>query len=126
MSSTFDGLGLFNPGPHRFAQLGQGESLVANFVLGSGPPNGSTPRGLKELDVVVSGRVVAGSEGALWGQRDAIVAQLQHPPVTGVLVDHHGRTWAGMSFVGFEEGAQTDRGRTVSLSYRAVFRRFEA
>lgn len=126
MSSSFNGIGLFNSGPHRFAQLAQGESVVPNFTIGASPPNGSTPQGLKELDVVVSGRLVAGSEGALWGQRDAIVAQLQHPPVTGVLVDHHGRTWAGMSFVGFEEGAQTDRGRTVSLPYRAVFRRFEA
>ncbi len=126
MSSTFNGLGLFNSGPHRFAPLAQGESVVPNYVLGSGPPNGSTPQGPVELDVVVTGRLVAGSESALWARRDAITAQLQHPPVTGSLVDHHGRNWAGMSFIGFEEAPRTDRGRVASLAYKAVFRRFIA
>ena len=86
---------------------------------------GSVPLGLLELDVIVTGRLVAASESGLWFFRDAIVAELMHPPTAGTLIDLHGRTWTGMSFITYQEADRTDRGRVVSMAYTAVFRRFQ-
>jgi hypothetical protein len=123
MSSTFNGQGIFNSGPHRFVIGSQGESMVANFVIGASPSHGTTAQGVKELDIVVTGRLVASSESALWTLRGAVAAQLTHPPTTAPLVDHHGHTWSGLSFIEFKEEDRTDRGRATSVAYRAVFRR---
>ena len=124
MSSSFKGINLFGSGPHRFALGVQGQRVVPDYVLGFGGA-GTTPVGLVEAEVVVTGRLVASSEASLWAQRDAIVAQLLDPPAPGLLVDHHGREWATMSFIVFTEGARIDRGRMVSLAYTAQFRRFD-
>jgi hypothetical protein len=121
--SSFKSIDLFGSGPHRFAVGKQGEDVVPNFTLGAGG-SGSTAVGPIELDVIVSGRLVAASESALWTLRDAVTAQLADPPVPGTLTDGHGRTWTGMSFITYQEGDRTDRGRVVSIEYRAVFRRF--
>lgn len=123
MSSTFNSIGLFNSGPHRFAIGPQGESMVQNYIIGASPSHGSTPQGALELDIVVTGRLVATSESALWTIRNAIAAQLTHPPVTATLTDHHGHSWNDMSFIEFKEDDRTDRGRARSVAYRAVFRR---
>lgn len=125
MSSSFNGIDLFGSGPHRFALGKQGELVVQN-TAGGIPTGGSTAVAALELDVVVRGRLVASSESGLWSLRDAITAQLQHPPVQATLVDLHGRTWADMSFIRFESEARTDRGRVVSLGYVATFRRFSS
>ena len=63
------------------------------------------------------------SDSALWTLRDAVTAQLIDPPTPGTLIDEHGRTWMGMSFVGYVEEDRVDRGRVVSIGYEAVFRR---
>lgn len=122
MASSFKGLNLFGSGPHRFARSTQGQLLIADIQLGSFTPK-SNPFGLVELEIVVRGRLVASSESALWTLRDAITAQLQDPPAKGDLIDHTTRTYTDMSFVRFDEGPKTDRGRAYSLPYTARFRR---
>lgn len=123
MSSTFNGQGIFNSGPHRFAIGALGESMVNNYLIGASPSHGTTAQGEKELDIVVTGRLLASSESALWTLRNAVAAQLTHPPTMATLVDHHGHSWADMSFIEFAEEPRTDRGRVRSVAYRAVFRR---
>jgi len=120
MASTFKNLGLFDSGPHRFAVLKQGQLVVPELSQGI-PDSGSLYLGPLELKIVVTGRLVAASETALWALRDAITAQLLHPPTPGTLIDHYGRTWTDMSFSAFEPADRTDRGRTWSLAYTATF-----
>jgi predicted nucleotidyltransferase len=121
--SSFNSLDLFGSGPHRFALGPQGEDVVPNFVLGSGG-SGSTAVGPIELDVTVAGRLVAADESDLWTLRDAITVQLTDPPTAATLVDNHGHTWTGISFITYTEADRTDRGREWSIEYTAVFRKF--
>lgn len=123
MPSSYKALDLFGSGPHRFRVLAEGELVVPNTRLNPLQP-GSTPAGPIELSVEVQGRLVASSEAALWTLRDAITVVLTHPPVAASLVDPHGRTWTGMSFVRFETSDRADRGRVRSIGFRAVFVRF--
>ena len=123
MASSYKGKDLFGSGPHRFALGTLGEVVVSDLSLG-GFSSDSFAVGPRELEVVVAGRLVAASEAALWVLRDAIAAELVSPPAAGTLVDLHGRTWGDMSFITYDEGDRTDRGRAWSMSYRAVFRRF--
>jgi len=122
MPSTFKSLALF-AGPHRFALAKQGHLVVADFAIGGFGPN-SYPLGLVELEVTVTGRLIASSESALWALRDAMAAQLLDPPTPGALIDSHGRSWTDMSFHAYIEGDRTDRARLHSISYEARFRRF--
>src|SRR5690349_17593874 len=112
--STFKGLDLFGSGPHRFALRKQGQLVVPELSLGSAV-SGSLYLGPLETCVVVTGRLVAADDAALWALRDAITAQLLDPPAPGTLVDHHGRTFSDMSFITFEPADRTDRARVVSL-----------
>jgi hypothetical protein len=121
--SSFKSINLFGSGPHRFSLSVQGEEVVPNYVLGNGD-HGTYPVGPRELDVIVTGRLVAASESALWTLRDAIAAQLTDPPVPGTLIDNHGRSWSNMSFIRYEEHGPTDRGRVCSIAYTATFRCF--
>ncbi len=121
MPSSFKSLNLFGSGPHRFSLGKSGQLLVPDLVLG-GSGSGSTPQGLIELDVIVTGRLIAATEAALWVLRDAIGAQLTDPLQVGKLFDLHGRSWADVSFITFEQTGPTDRNRLISLPYRAVFR----
>ncbi len=125
MSSSFKGLDLFGSGPHRFSTAKRGQLVVSHLALGVFDA-ASAPLGLLELDVIVKGRLVAPGESALWALRDAVTAQLLHPPVPGTLIDHHGRAWSGMSFVAFTEADRVDRGRAWSVGYTALFRRFDS
>lgn len=122
MASGFKGKALFASGPHRFAMGRQGEVVATDFALGA-PGPGTYALGLAELDVVVTGRLVAASEVALWVLRDAVTAELIHPPTAGTLEDGHGRAWTGMSFWRYEEG-EVERGRVWSVGYTASFRKF--
>ncbi len=125
MASSFKGVDLFGSGPHRFALGRQGQMMLTRLYFGDISP-GTIPIGLRELDVVVAGRLVAASESALWTLRDAVVAQLQESPTPGTLIDLHGRTWADMTFIDWREGDRTDRGRVRSVAYVAVFRKIRA
>lgn len=120
--SSFKGLNLFGSGPHRFSLAKQGHLLTSDFFFG-GAGGGSTAQGLIDLDVVVRGRLIAASDASLWTLRDSVAAQLLDPPTPGTLIDEHGRSWAGMSFVGYVEEDRVDRGRVVSVGYEAVFRK---
>jgi len=122
MASSFKGKDLFGSGPHRFGQARQGHLMMSWVALGTIQP-GTVALGLVELDVTVTGRLVAASEAALWTLRDAVVAELQESPTTGTLVDLHGHSWTAMSFIDFREGDWTDRGRVWSMGYEAVFRK---
>ena len=98
---------------------------LEKFPLAAGHDRASYESRLDiELDVIVTGRLVATTEAGLWQRRDAVTALLTHPPTAATLVDNHGRTWASMSFIGYVEGERVDRGRVRSVEYRAVFRRF--
>jgi len=123
MASSFNSLGLFNSGPHRFRLGAEGEYAL---VLARIDPfqAGSTPVGPLELVVIVRGRLQASSQSALWMIRDTITAQLTHPPQIGALVDHSGRTWDDVSFTRFEVDDRIDRGRIWSVGYEATFTRF--
>jgi hypothetical protein len=120
--SSFKSLNLFGSGPHRFRTGPRGQLVTVDY-FGGGSGGGSTAQGLIDWDVIVAGRLVASSESALWALRDAIIAQLEPTPTPGTLIDAHGRSWTGMSFVGYTEGDRTDRGRVRSIAYTAVFKR---
>lgn len=123
MPSSFKSLNLFGSGPHRFALARQGQVLQSDlFATPPGP--GTSYLGLVELQVIITGRLVAAGESALWTLRDAITAQLLDPPSPGTLIDLHGRAWADMSFVSFAAADRTDRGRVVSIAYEAKFLKF--
>lgn len=122
--SSFEGLDLFGSGPARFRAMAQGSVVVANYVIGATPPNGSTAQGPIELDVVVTGRLVATTEAGLWSLRDAITAQLADPPTNGSLFDDYGHKWEDVALIRYTEGGRTDRGRVKSMAYEAVFRKF--
>ncbi len=120
MPSSFKSLDLFGSGPHRFAERRRGQTLASELTLGV-PTNGTRYLGPLETSVEVRGRLVASDDEALWVLRDAITDELLDPPAPGTLEDHHGREWTDMSFVLFEPADRTDRGREVTLAYRAVF-----
>lgn len=127
MASEFKGLDLFGSGPHRFFVGAQGLRAVPLAVLGDDPTiEGSAWFGDLELEVFVRGRLVAPSESALWTLRDAVAAQADsdNTPVPGTLIDPHGRAWASMSMVRYEESDRVDRGRVWSVGYLCRFRRF--
>ena len=121
MASSFKAKNLFGSGPHVFAMGVQGELAPLNISLGIAD-SGSTLLGLLELNVTVEGRLVAAGEGGLWALRDAVTAELAHPPTAGTLMDHAGRTWTNMTFISFAE-TPVARGRAWSVGYKAVFRR---
>ncbi len=120
MPSNFKGLDLFGSGPHRFAVRRQGQLLVPELALGN-VTSGTRYLGPLEREVVVTGRLIADDDDALWALRDAITEALLHPPDPGTLEDHHGRRWPDMSFVRFEPADRTDRARRVSITYTAAF-----
>lgn len=125
MSGTFKGVDLFGSGPHRFSVGPLGQFTVPKLRLGI-IDSGTAWLGLQELTVVVTGRLIAPSESALWARRDAIAAQLIDPPTRGTLTDGRGRTFEDMSFLSYEESAEgVESGRTRSVAYVAVFRRLK-
>ncbi len=123
MGSSFKGLDLFGSGPQRFTLGRQGHLVLTDLSFGITGP-GTYPYGLLELDVLVTGRLVAATDAALWAVRDAIVGAFETLPTPGTLVDLHARSWTEMSFIRYEEQETVDRGRVVSLGYVATFRRF--
>lgn len=123
MPSSFAGESIFDSGPHRFRRLPLGLQVVPVMALDGVSP-GSVALGNLELIIEVRGRLLAPSDADLDVLLDAVAALLTYPPTQGDLIDHHGRTYEGVSFVRFEPADRTDRGRTVSLAYTARFIRF--
>jgi hypothetical protein len=124
MSSSYAGLDLFGSGPHRFGVGVQGQMTVPSVTMGT-LDSASELAGAIELDVTVTGRLVAADEAGLWTLRDALTDVLTDPPTAAELVDDHGRTWADMSFIHVAWADRTDRGRVVSIRYRALFRKLK-
>lgn len=121
--SSFKSLDLFGSGPHRFTLARQGQALQSE-LFSIPPAAGTRYLGLVELQVIVTGRLIAANEAALWSLRDAVTAQLLDPPAPGTLIDSHGRSWPDMSFVGFTVADRTDRRRGASIAYEARFVKF--
>lgn len=124
MAITFDGAALFSSGPHRvsFGVRGQ-ETQPLWRVLGSDTAPGNTAIGDEEIEITVTGRLVAGTEAALWTLRQAVVSASAFSDGTATLVDHNGRTWLKMRLLEYTEGDRVDRGRDWSITYTARFAR---
>ena len=120
--STIAGQSLFNSGPHRFVIKTVGKLWVPPLRLDA----------LQDLIVVYSaslqvrieqwGRLIGSSEADLWTQVETIRARCE-AQLTGALVDNNGRTWAGMTLLTFRPEERVDRGRVISLAYRADYAR---
>lgn len=121
--SSFKGQNLFGSGPHRARFARQGYLVTLDlFNGGSGP--GSTSHGPRELDIIISGRLVASSESALWTLRNAIRAHITASPTAGTLIDTAGRSWTGMTLITYTESDRRDQNRVFSIAYEAHFRQF--
>jgi len=120
--SSFKTLPLFSSGPHRFATLRQGHLVTPDF-FNSGFGGGSTPQGLYDLTITVTGRLIAQTEPGLRALRDAITNQLEEVPTLGSLIDEHGHEYEDMNLVGYQEDPAIDRGRVRSVRYVATFMR---
>ncbi len=122
--SSYKGLNLFGSGPHRLMDGPRGQLVTLDF-FGGGFGGGSTAQGPIDWVVVVRGRLVASSAAGLRALRDAVLAQVEDTPTPGTLIDNHGRSWTGMSFVRFAEAGPVDRGRVFSTAYEATFQALE-
>jgi hypothetical protein len=122
--SSFRGIDLFGSGPHRFSLGPQGLQILPNGVIfGSDLLPGFQAIGPTETQVLVTGRLVAPTDTALWGLRNSIVAEADADKDAGELADGRGRTWADMWLVDYSEEDHVDRGRLISIGYVATFRR---
>ena len=117
--STINGQGLFNSGPHRFVTRVLGQlalpPLAIDFLQ-----TATEPLGANELAIVQRGRLVDTTTAGLWAQVDAIKSAAEGM-LTGTLVDNNGRSWTGMTLLRFVPDDRVDRGRVVSLGYRADY-----
>jgi hypothetical protein len=122
MASTFAGDGAVRL---RAAPVRDGACGSARAGAGTGVRTRCRRRGDRaraELQVVQTGRLIGADEADLWAQVDAIQAEAELPR-TGTLVDHHGRSWTGLTLLRFAPTGPVDRGRVASLGYEAVYRR---
>lgn len=120
--STIAGQSLFNSGPHRFALKKVGKLWVPPLRVDV----------LQDLIVVFSanlqvqieqaGRLIGANEADLWTQVETIRARCESQ-LTGALVDNNGRTWSSMTLLTFRPEERVDRGRVISLAYRADYAR---
>ncbi|MAY75637.1 MAG: hypothetical protein CMJ31_13160 [Phycisphaerae bacterium] len=122
--SGFGGTDLFGSGPHRFGVGERGVELRPLSLLFDNPSQaGSGVIGDREFEVVVTGRLVALTDSALWALRQAVAARASADEEPATLVDNAGRSFAGMSLVSYVEDDRVDRGRVWSVGYVCVFRR---
>lgn len=121
--SSFKGVDLFGSGPHRFSVGPMGQTLrERSFLFGSPSEFGKIPVGALDLEVFVSGRLIADDDAGLWSVVDVIDQQLVSFTPSGELLDGRGRSWSAMYLVGFEMDEGFSRGRRVSVGYTASFR----
>lgn len=122
MGSSWKGDDLFGSGPHRFGMTRRGFLLAPDFTSDVPTPV-FFEYGAYEWKMLVTGRLVAESESALWTLRDAVQSSLDAKGL-GTLVDLHGRAFEEMFFSRLTWGDETDRGRKVSIAYLAEFHKF--
>jgi hypothetical protein len=125
VSSSYKGNDIFGSGPHRFSMEPVGLFVATKSAINAFPTPGSIALGLLELEVVVTGRLIADTDADLWDLRDAITDLAIFPTDPGDLEDHHARVWTEMTLHRFETADRVDRGRRVSIAYVARFRQFE-
>jgi len=122
--SSYRGLDLFGSGPHRTEIARRGQVVVPWSVATDNPiVPGAATYGDLELIVTIRGRLVASSESALWGLREAVAAESAFAEGGGTLVDTRGRSYEAMWFIRYEEFGAVDAGRVWSIGYEAAFRR---
>ncbi|MCA9302509.1 MAG: hypothetical protein KC996_00155 [Phycisphaerales bacterium] len=122
MGSSYKGEDLFGSGPHVFREQRRGRRVVSlAAVAGDVTQDGSAEYGDYELRVEVRGRLVSATEAGLWSLRDAITDEADSSVGSGLLEDAHGHEWSGVKLLSFEPSGETDRGRTVSVGYTAMF-----
>ncbi len=119
MASTFAGLALYNSGPHRFVIRSVGRLFLPAFVIDELQTD-TAVFGPRELAIIQTGRLVATTDAALWSQVD-LIRQHAEAALTGDLVEGSGRTWMDMTLLRFQPDDRVDRGRDVSLGYRADY-----
>lgn len=122
MASSFAGFSLFNSGPHRFIVGRLGRLTRGPFETPTEDPF-TTDEGPRELAIIQTGRLIAPTTSALWTLVEAIRSHVELPRV-GTLTDHHGRQWTNLTLYRFDPDDRIDRGREVSLRYRALYLRF--
>lgn len=122
MGSSWKGDNLFGSGPHRFGMTRRGFLLAPDFTSDVPTPV-FFEYGAYEWKMLVTGRLVAASESALWTLRDAAQSSLDAKGL-GTLIDLHGRAFEEMFFSRLTWGEETDRGRKVSIAYLAEFHKF--
>ncbi|RMH26183.1 MAG: hypothetical protein D6693_07690 [Planctomycetota bacterium] len=117
--STIAGQALFNSGPHRFIIKPVGMLFVPPLTF---DPIQTTTDVITPLEfaVIQTGRLIGASEADLWAQVDLIRLRAE-ARLTGDLVDNASNTWAGMTLLRFAPEDRADRGRAISLAYRADY-----
>lgn len=126
MPSAYNGLPLFESGPHRFVMYARGQAEIPPGVaatLQSPPQSKWQQLGLMPQSIHVVGRLVAGTEEDLWDLRDAITSALTPTPSGGTLEDGNGQVWPAMWLVRYEEKGPAEAGRVWSIGYEAIFRK---
>lgn len=127
MSGTFDGNALFSSGPARWAVRPRGiESQPRWRLTGNSTDSGTLPIGQVELEIVVTGRLVAATEAALWALREAVADAARFVDGPATLVDDRGRSFANMWFIDYTEADRVDAGRVWSMGFTASFRDYGA
>ena len=127
MSGTYDGDALFSSGPARGAIRPRGsESQPRGRSTGNNTHSGTLPSGQLELEIVVTGRLVAATEAALWTLREAVADAAVFANGAATLVDDRGRSFPDMWFIEYAEGDRVEKGRVWSSGYTASFRNYGA
>lgn len=119
MASTFDGLSLFDSGPHRFSIGTVGRYLRYPYA-GDASIGQIQVELVRELVIVQRGRLVGATASSVWGQLSSI-RTLAEQARTGTLVDHEGVIWTGMTMVEMRHADRMDRGREASMGYEITY-----
>ena len=122
MAVTFRGKNLFASGPHRVQYPERGQLLqLGSRILGFNELDGRVAIGNVEIELLVTGRLTAATEPALWTLRDAIIAESDFDLSPADLVDAGGRTWTDQRLVRYIEDGPAAQGRVWSVGYQAQF-----
>lgn len=117
--SSINGQVLFDSGPHRFVVRSVGTlffpPLSIDFLQTTTELIGPI-----ELAIRQTGRLIATTDAGLWSLVDAIKIAGE-ARVNGLLIDNTGQNWLNMTFLRFRPEDRVDRGRVISLAYRADY-----